>query len=165
MVVAAVCSFVLGGCGGGGYRFESSYDSSIRTVAVPIWENTTFAHGLEFELSEALAKEIHRSTPWKVINTPGGADASLVGSIVSAEMSKLSTDPDSGLVQELATQIIVAFEFKDGETGRVLVARSGFRASDAFVPGPDARERLEQGQAGAVDRLARSIVSELRQAW
>lgn len=147
------------------YAFASSYDESIRTVAVPIWENTTFAHGLEFQLTEALIKEIHRTTPWKVINTQGQSDASLTGSIVSAELRKLSTQPDSGLVQELATEVVVAFEFKDTTTGRIFVARRNFRAADAFVPGPGAGERIEQAQTGAVDRLARSIVAELRQAW
>jgi len=148
-----------------GYSFASSYDENIRTVAVPIWENTSFAHGLEFQLTEALIKEIHRTTPWKVINTPGQSDASLTGSIVSANLRKLSTQPDSGLVQELATEIVVAFEFKDATTGRVFVARRGFRAADSFVPSPGAGERIEQSQTGAVDRLARSIIAELRQAW
>lgn len=163
-LVAAASVISLPGCVTG-YELTSSYDQNIRTVAVPIWENTTFAHGIEFQLTEAIIKEIHRSTPWKVINTPGQADAALVGSIVAVSMRKLSTDPESGLVQDLATEIVVAFEFKDTSTGRVLVARRNFRAADSFVPGPGAHERIEQGQAGAVDRLTRSIIAELRQAW
>jgi hypothetical protein len=148
-----------------GYELASAYDQSIQTVAVPIWENTTFAHGIEFQLTEAIIKELHRSTPWKVINTPGQAQAALTGAVVSVNMRKLSTDPDSGLVQDLATEVVVSFEFKDTTTGRVLVARRNFRAADSFVPSPGASERIEQAHAGAVDRLARSIVAELRQAW
>ncbi|MEQ8850835.1 MAG: LPS assembly lipoprotein LptE [Phycisphaerales bacterium] len=147
-----------------GYALDAEYDQSVRTVAVPIFENRTFDHGLEYDLTEAIIKEIHAETPWKV--TQGaGADTELTGIVSEVRQRKLSTERESGFVQELAVEIIVSFEWKERRTGEILVTRSRFRSSEAFVPGKSVRERREMGRRAAVQELAENIVRELRSAW
>lgn len=147
-----------------GYSFASTYQSDVKTVAAPIFENTTFSHGLEIALTDAVVKELHRSTPWRVTSLDQ-ADTTLSGTITNVELHKLSRDGDTGLVLEQAVEVTVSFEWKRNRTGEVLVARRNFRASDEFVPARGARERLELGERAAVDRLARDIVAELRSSW
>lgn len=147
-----------------GYAFESSFNSDIRTVHVPIFENPTFARGVEIELTDAVIKEIQRVTPWTVVAAES-AQTSLTGRITEAELRRLSTGRDTGIAQELAYSVTVEFEWKDNRTGRVLTARRGFRASDTFIPARGVGERIEHGQRGAVQRLARDIVAELRSNW
>lgn len=147
-----------------GYAWGSGHRTDIRTVAVPILGNTTFEHGLEMQLTEALIKEIHRTTPWRVAARES-AQTVLTGTITRAEMRKLSTQRDSGLVLEAAVEIAVNFEWKSVSDGKVLVARRNFRAAEPFVPAKGARERLEFGQSSAVDQLARDMVAELRSSW
>jgi len=166
-VVAAALAGVGGSCATDptdGYAFASSYDESIETVSVPIWGNSTFHHGLEVTLTDAIVKRIHATTPWRV-TSPEVADASLTGEITAAELVRMSVNRDSGLVQEVAFNIVVSFEWKETRTGRVMLARQGFRASDPFVPSEGARERLDDSYGFAADAMAQSVVAQLREAW
>lgn len=147
-----------------GYSFKSSYRDDIRTIAVPIFENNTYEHGLELDLTEAIIKEIHRSTPWKVTSREM-AETTLTGAITDADLRKLSTQRRSGLVQELAVDLAVRFEWREVRSGQVLVARRNFRAAEPFVPSRGAQERLEAGQRSAIDQMAKDLVAELRSSW
>lgn len=156
---------LLGACASDpsdGYAWQSAHDTGVRTVAVEVFRNDTFQHGIEANLADALVKEVHRSTPWRVSQR---AETSLTGEITNAQLIRVSTDSDSGLVQELAVELTVSFEWRDARTGEVLVERSNYRASDIFTPAQGSQERLAMGQRGAVQRLARDIVAELRGAW
>ncbi len=162
------CAFLaLGACASdphAGYAIGSAYRTDITTIGVPIFEMADFAPGVELELTEAVIKEVHRTTPWKVVPR-AGADTVLTGAITDSDLRKLSTDRDTGLVQELAYSLTASFEWKDTATGRVLVSRRNFRAAESFVPARPARERVDTGRRGAVEELARAIVAELRSAW
>ncbi|CAE7521291.1 ftsH2, partial [Symbiodinium necroappetens] len=141
--------------------FSGVYRDDIRTVSVPVFENETFAHGLEIELTDAIIKEIHARTPWRV-DTSGGSTTRLSGRIVGADLKKSTTESRSGLVQELGVVVTVSFEWRDLRTDEILVARENFRGAETFVPALGAQERLETGQRATIDQLAREIVSELR---
>jgi len=147
-----------------GYSLTSTFRSDVKTVALPIFGNTTFSHDLELTLTDALAKEIHRSTPWRV-TAADRADTTLSGTITRADLKKLSRQSDTGLVLEQAVEVTVSFEWKRNRTGEVLVSRRNFRASDQFTPSRGSQERLDLGERAALERLARDIVSELRSSW
>jgi hypothetical protein len=150
-----------------GYAFTTSHDASIRTVAVPIFQNPTYSRGLEVELTDAIIKEIQAKTPWRVVpeGGAGGANTTLSGKLTDSKLHRLSTDPGTGFSQEIAVELVVDFDFKDARTGKTILSRRGFSATDEFVPASPANERLEKGQHGAVQRLARDIVAELRSSW
>jgi hypothetical protein len=158
---------ILAGCASDptqGYSARPVHSESIRTVAVPIFENTTFATGLEAELTEAIVKEIQRTTRWSVVRSTG-ADATLEGAVTSSDFRRLSGDPVTGLDQEMGVDIRVDFDFKDNRTGRVLVGRRGFAATETFVASRRVGELPQVGRTGTVQALARDIVAELRDTW
>lgn len=164
MVLAALG---LGSCASDptqGYTMASAHRVDFESIAVPAFSNDTYFHGFEFELTDALIKEIHRSTPWRV-QASGASDTTLSGGITSARLRKLSTGADTGLVQEMAMELTVAFEWKENRTGRILVARRNFRVAEPFVPARGANERVEIGRRAAADQMAREIVAELRSSW
>ncbi len=147
-----------------GYAFSSAHDSAIKTVHVPIFQNNTFYHGLETELTDAIIKQLQSATPWSV-STASAAQTTLTGSITEVTLTPLSTARVSGLVQELAVVLTVEFDFKDNRTGKILVSRRNFTASEPFVPAKGAGERIDAGEHAAVQRLARDIVAALRSNW
>lgn len=147
-----------------GYALTPSHDETVRTVAVPIFQNPTFARGVEIELTDAIIKEIQAHTPWRVA-PEGTANTVLTGTLTDQRLRRLSTERNTGLVQEMDVELTVDFEWKDSRTGKVLIARKSFTASDTFVPTKGIGERLESGQEAAVQRLARDIVAELRSSW
>jgi hypothetical protein len=165
--LAALAALALGSCASDpseGYSFSSSHATNIATVHVPMFKNPTFHRGLEVELTDAIIKEIQRTTPWKVASD-SVAETSLGGTITDVSMRRLSSNRDSGLAQELAVSITVDFDWIDVRTGKTLASRRSFSASETFVPTKPVGERLEVGEHAAVQQLARDIVAELRSGW
>ncbi len=163
----AVAAMALGSCSSdprSGYSFSPVHRTDIHTVSVPIFENQTFSHGLEFALTDAVIKEIHRVTPWRVVKGEQ-AETTLSGTITGKELRRLSRGSQTGLVQEVAVEMTVSFEWKRNGTGEVLAARRNFRSADVFTPANPVKERLALGEAAAIDVLARDIVAELRSSW
>ncbi len=163
--LASVCG--LWGCASdaeSGYALTSPYRNDIQTVSVPIFRNDTFEPYIEEALTKAIVTEIHRTTPWRVTSSDN-SQAVLSGAITNVSMRKLSTQDTSGLTQELALELTVAFEFKRRADATILVARRNFRTADPFVPGGGVAEGREIGRRGAIDDMARAIVAELRSSW
>lgn len=147
-----------------GYTSSELYDQSIRTVALPIFQNRSFYRGMEFALTEALQKEIEHRTPYKVTR-PGGADTILSGSIVSVDQRLLSRGLGAGLAQEVQVVVALSFEWKDLRSGEIIRRRSRLEGSGEFIPSRGVGEPVEVARHEAVDELSREIVSLMRGDW
>lgn len=147
-----------------GYSFGTGFPADVKSVSVPIFKNTSTTPGLETVVTEAVIKEMQRSTGLKV-TAQEGADTVLRGAITDVQMRRLSVRSGTGLIQELAYQITVDFDWKDERSGAMLTSRRKFTATDTFVPATGVGERIETGQQAAAARLARDLVGELRAGW
>ncbi|MEL6740609.1 MAG: LptE family protein [Planctomycetota bacterium] len=167
LIALLLCLPVLPACTASprdGYSFASSFSDDVRTVSVPIFDNTTFTPGLGAMLSEAISKEIQRSTPWLVVSGER-ADTELTGTITDADLRRLSNTQGTGLVEEVALRLTADFDWTDLRTGSTRQARRGFSATSTFLPRQGINERIEVGQREAIEELAHDIVAELRSAW
>ena len=135
------------------------------TIAVPVFDNTTFSHGVEVELTEAIVKEVQRTTKWRVVDRQNGRHDSVQDHHRVRAQTALHLVGKPGLVMEQGVELSVDFQWQDGRSGEVLIARKGFKSLQSFVPTRGTGERLELGQHAAVQELARSIVNELRSNW
>lgn len=163
----AIAAALLAGCASdprSGYTIASAWDESIRTVGVPMFDNVTFSHGLEVSLTDAVVRQIQARTPWRV-TSPETADTTLTAVIRAVDLQRLSTARVTGLGEQVAVEVTIDFEWKDNASGRVLVARRDFRATEAFVPALGVNERIELAQNAVVNELARDIVDALRSSW
>jgi lipopolysaccharide assembly LptE-like protein len=162
------CGYNQGGGGdkgndkGGGYNWSSLYRSDVRTIAVPIFTTRSFDRGTEFNLSEAVVKQIEATTPYKVVPRER-ADTILEGQVVDVSVSTLSTDPNSAIPQEQLLGLTIDFTWKDLRTGRILVERRGFEQTATYYP--TLGEGRFTGRQGAIEKLALAIVQELQADW
>jgi hypothetical protein len=147
-----------------GYAATNPYTASVRSVAVPIFQNRSYVRDFEFDLAEALVKRITTSTPYSVTGE-AAADTILRGTITDISLNELSRDPSTGLSNEVMVRVTVDFEWSDLRSGKTLVARSGFATSALFVPSRPAREPLELARFEAVQQLARDLVDQMQSAW
>ena len=131
---------------------------------MPIFRNASTTPGIEADVTEAIIKELQRAGGM-TITTSQGADTTLTGVITDVRMKRLSVRSGTGLVQELAYQITVDFDWKDERSGKLLTSRRDFVATDTFVPATGVGERIDTGRLAATGRLARDLVNELRGAW
>lgn len=150
-----------------GYAFTGAateHKGAVGTVSVPMFTNKTFAVGIEQQLTEAIIKEIQANTTMKVVRS-SAAESVLVGTISKVDMRRLSLREGTGLVQEVAVQITIDFDWKRPGDRTSMVARKNFSGVDTFVPSRPTGERLEVGQYATIERLAKDVVRELRSAW
>lgn len=152
------------GCASGSYSGEAAYPADIRTIAVPIFENQSFYRGVEFDLTEAIIKEIETRTPYKV--TSGEvADTILTGTVASVEETTLSRTLTGGITQEVQVVLTVNMEWKDLRTGQVLRRRTAIRGSGEYIPTAGVNQPFIAAQHRAVEELSRDIVSLMRSDW
>jgi hypothetical protein len=166
-IVIAGLLLLLAGCAtdpSQGYSTASVFPSNIRTVAVPILENETFIRGVEFELTDALIREIEARTPYKV-TAQHRADTIFLGRVKKVELDQLSKSRLTGLGEEVIVSVTIDFEWKDWRSDAPLVARKSFSGHGLAIPSAPTGERMELGRMAAVQQLARDIVDEMRAAW
>jgi hypothetical protein len=152
------------GCVSGPYEAASLHRTDLRTVAVPILDNDTFVRGVEFELTDALIKEIEARTPYKVTDETR-ADSILIGRIRAVELDQLSKSRATGLGEEVLVGVTIDFQWRDIRTESLLVERKSFSGHGLFVPSAPSGERIELGQMAVVQKLARDVVDEMRSSW
>ncbi len=160
-LMLCLMSLCLGGCG---YQQQSLFPEDIKTVAVPIFQNRTFYRGVEFDLTEALIKEIELQTPYKAIKAPS-AQTRIEGEIVNIRQNSLSHTREGGLVQEIELQIVVNFAWKHENDGPTICQNNGLVATGRYVVSSPIGEPLELAKHTAVQNLARKIVSAMRADW
>jgi hypothetical protein len=126
----ATCAMILPSCATDGhvtllgYTTKTNYDTSIRTVRVPIFKNRTMwtvapVVGMEQDLTRAVVREIELKTPYKVVQDCENADTELRGVIVSFAKVMLNYNPYNE-VREAETQLIVQLIWRDLRTGKIL---------------------------------------------
>ena len=155
-MVLLAAALLVTGCG---YSHKDLFPENVQTVTVSIFENKTGRKGAQFDLSEALVKQIELETPYKVTKS---GDTVLEGVITGIRQPKLSRTSTGGLVQEVEVRITVNFQWKDQRTGQVLRQRKGFTAVGRHVPTMPVSESFQTGQHAAVQRMADKIVATMR---
>lgn len=147
-----------------GYSSASTFPTQYATVAIDIFKNDTFSRDIEFELADALVKEVEARTPYKV--TPSvRADTILTGRITRVELDQLSKSKVTGLSEEVVLTVTVDFTWTNARTGEVIEERREFTGHSLFLPSAPSGEPIELAEFGVVQGLARDIVGELRSDW
>ena len=168
LIVSAVI-MLCSGCAS--YRFGSAslYPAEIRTVHIPIVQNTTFRHDLGVRLTEALVREVEQRTPYKVVSNPN-ADSVLRCSIVGTSKTVLSeTENDDPRALDAAISVAATWTSRDGrrlmQNSRATMETDqlGFGQSMRFVP--EAGQSIDTATQDAIEGLARRIVSQMENRW
>lgn len=163
--VALICAF-LAGCG---YTIGNGFGPEVRSVAVPVFRNDTFRRNIEFQLTEAVQKEIQNRTPY-VLAKGLNADTRLTGEIVQVRKDVLGEnrfdDP-----RELQLTVKVRVTWEDLRTGQVLATQE-VPISPEEIPvvgqaefAPEMGHSLATATDDSVNRLARRIVNMMETAW
>ena len=151
----------LSGCG---YSHRQIFPQQYQTVAAPTFENRTFYRDAQFDLGEALVKEIERRTPYKVTD-PASADTMLQGAITRVEQTQLARRRPGGVPQEMEARVVVDFEWKDLRTGQTIRERQGLASVGRYVPTTPLGEPFTMARHAAMGRLAQDIVTTLQGEW
>jgi len=166
VLCATVCCAAGAGCG---YMVGGPYRQDIETVHVPIFESKSFRRGVEFQLTEAVHKEIQKQTHFRLVKEPE-ADTKLTGRIVRIDKRVLG-ETAFDEPRELQYQIAIEVTWEDLRTRRILRQRKIEIAPDVvqLLSHADFSPELGQSQATARQRatenLARQVVQMMQTPW
>ncbi len=149
---------IISGCG---YSSKSLYDRNISSIYIPIFDNTTFRRGLEFELTKAVKDEIMNRTSLRIVQKDS-ADTILHGKIVDVTESVLIQNNVDDIVESRYT-IFVDIKLVDRRTDRTLFEESGLKKSAEFIV--NRGENINTAAAEDITRLAETIVNHLEENW
>ena len=152
---------MLGGCGG--YSSESLFPEKVNSVYVEMFDNKSFRRGVEYELTDALAKRIEAVTPYKIISSREQADTVLGGQIVSVGESVVSYERQTGRAIEKQVELRAVVSWKNLKTGEVLIDNKTVSASASYSEWQN--QGFGYASTLAANNLAQRIVELMEKKW
>jgi hypothetical protein len=146
-----------------GYSNESLFPDEVSSVYLKMFENQSFRRGLEYELTDALAKRIEAETPYKIISSPDRADTLMTGQITSVGESVLTTERQTGRALEKEVELQVLVNWKNLKTGELLLDNVSVNASATYSEWQN--QGFRYASALAANNLARKIVELMEKQW
>ena len=146
---------------------RSSTTSRPSTCRSPRRED--FRRGPEFQLTEAVQKQIQQRTPFRLAKDEA-ADTKLTMKIKSIRKTVLGTTAQND-ARELQVQYAVEVTWEDLRTGRILAQNkvsiepevTRLFASGEFAP--ELGQSLATGTQEAINKMARQIVDMMEAPW
>ena len=156
LCISVICLGLCGCDGISGYSNESLFPEDVRSVCLEMFDNQTFRRGVEYELSDALAKCIEVDTPYKIVSDSDRADTVMSGQIVSIGEMALSIDREVGTVLEKEVQLQAVVSWKNLKTGQLLIDHINVSASASYSEYQ--QQDFKYASSLAANNLARKIV-------
>ena len=170
LVFAVFCGLIFAGClsisgcgGAGGYSNTSLNPDDVKSVYVEMFDNKSFWRGVEYELTDALAKRIEAETPYKIISDRNRADTVISGQIVSVDRTSLSTERQTGRALEKEVEVQAVVNWKNLKTGELLIDSRTVSASASYSEWQS--QGFRYASTLAANNLAQRIVELMEKGW
>lgn len=158
-VVAMLVGMLVAGCG---FSSEPLHRKTVRTVYVEIPQSREFRRGIEFELAEALRKQLDVDTRYK--NAPREkADTILSAEVLEWRGSTIGRHFGTDLPRETTGTLVIRYRWQDMRSGTLLRDRPQFVSPVNYVP--PVGETVANARMDAVNKLARKIVHDMERPW
>jgi hypothetical protein len=161
--IAATCLSFCGCAERGGYSNEPLFPENVSSVYVEMFENQSFWRGVEYELTDALAKRIEAETPYKIISSRDRADTLISGQIVQVSESVLSSERQTGRALEKEVQLQAVVNWKNLKTGELLIDNRTVSASASYSEWQN--QSFDYASSLAANNLAQKIVELMEKQW
>jgi hypothetical protein len=145
------------------YSNESLYPQNVETVCLEMFENESFRRGVEYELSDALAKRIEAQTPYKIVSSLDRADTVISGKIASVTTSVLTVERQTGRALEKEVGVVAVVNWKNLRTGELLIDNVSVDAAASFSEWQN--QSFDYASTLAANKLAQRIVEQMEKKW
>jgi len=164
ITAAAALSIALTGCSGiGGYSNEALFPNDVRTVCLDMFDSRSFRRGIEFDLSDALAKRIESETPYKIVSSKDRADSVISGQLLSVGESTLTMEREVARPLEKEVVLTAAVNWKNLNTGDLMINNKTVTATASYSPFQN--QDFTYGSTLAANKLAQRIVELMETDW
>ena len=157
LILFLACGYHLAGRG-------DRLPPDIKTIAVPIFTNSTSRYSIEQKVSAAVTRELIERTRFRVTPDPAGADAVLKGEIKEVRAGVVAFDLSTGRATTLQVQVLAQVDLIDEHTKQVLFSNHNYIFREEYQVSQNPSALFEE-QDPALDRLshdlARTLVTEI----
>lgn len=151
-----------------GYHVAATGTSSalptVKTIAIPAFNNVTVRYKLTSFLPEAITREFISRTRYRVVNDPKDADAVLAGTVLRVDSVPLTVDPKTGRAASIQAVVTMRLTLRDRATSAVLFENLNFQARQTYEIAADPYAYFDESDVamGRLSReVARSVVSAI----
>jgi ribosomal protein S1 len=146
-----------------GYSDKSLFPQDVASVRLEMFDNRTFRRGVEYELTDALAKRIEADTPYKIITSKNRADTVMTGQITNISEGGLSIEYELGGVLEREVLIRAVVNWKNLKTGELLINNQPVAATASYTSRQN--QDFKYASTLAANKLAQKIVELMETKW
>lgn len=165
LLLAAVS--VLGGCGYHSAGRASRLPQNLHVLAVPVFINQTQTYRIEQIFTHDVVREFIGRTRYRVVTSATDADATLKGTVLSAQASPLTYDAQSGRISSAVVTVTMKVTLAD-KTGRVLFENPNFSFREQYQVSREVTSFFNE-ETPALQRMsqdfARTLVSDILEAF
>lgn len=150
--VASACGYHTAG-------HATNIPDSVRTIAVPAFENQTHTYKIEQMLTSAVVREMVTRTHFHVVTNPDNADATLHGTVLSTYTTPLTYDSKTGRAASVLVVISMNVSLLDKQGG-VLYRNPSYLFREQYEVSRDPNSFFEE-DTPAFQRLSRDFAQTL----
>jgi hypothetical protein len=162
-IAVALAVLISAGCGGCGYSNQSLFPRDVESIHIEMFDNRTFRRGIEYTLSDALAKRIESDTPYKIISDKDRTDSVMSGQLVSANESILTLERETGRALEKEVILSAVVNWKNLRTGRIMLNNETVTATASYSD--LLHQDFTYASSVAANKLAQKIVEAMEDNW
>jgi len=157
-LAAAIVS--ISGCGYHVAGRANLLPATIKTIAVPAFQNRTANYRIEERLTDAVVHEFLARTSYRIVPQPDSADAVLHGEVDTIGNSAEIFDPVTGRATTILVTVTMKVRLEDRATGNVLYHNDNFVFREPYEISTDIPSFFEE-ESPALDRLSRDFAQRL----
>jgi len=146
-----------------GYSNDSLFPQNVSSVYVEMFENETFWRGVEYDLTDALAKRIEAETPYKIVSSRNRADTLISGQISSIGLWVPTVERETGRALEKEVELRAVVNWKNLKTGELLIDSQSLAASASYSEFQ--KQGFKYASSLAANKLAQKIVESMEKKW
>jgi len=162
--IVIIAVFLFSGCDSlESYSNEGLYPVDIESVYVEMFDNKTYQRGIEYALTDAVAKRIESETPYKIVTNRNRADTVISGYVTSIGTAVLSVEQESGRALEKESVLMAVVRWKNLKTGDLLIDDREVQASASYSEWQNQGE--DYASSLAANKLARKITELMETQW
>ena len=156
VIAIALAAAFATGCG---YHVGAHGDlmpSTVKTIAVSAFDNTTTRYKLARLLPQDIGREFESRTRYRIVGDANQADAVLTGTVANFSAYPTVSDPVSGRATAAEAVVTLHVALKDRRTGKVLFSRTGAEFRQRYEIALDPQQYFDESGT-AMERISRDV--------
>jgi outer membrane lipopolysaccharide assembly protein LptE/RlpB len=162
-IIAGLC-----GCGYHAAGHGSRLPQDVKVLAVPMFVNQTQTYRIEQILTRDVVRELIGRTHYRVVTDKNSSpDASLSGTVLSAQALPLTYDAQSGRISSAVVTVTMKVSLVD-RSGRVLFENPNYSFRQQYQVSREVTSFFEEGTPALVrlsQDFARTLVSDILEGF